>query len=305
MSESDRGEFYKKIVSSQRTRLKILKVLEFLPDSLMVRLQYFVKFGRFLSLKRPRRFTEKLQWYKLFYRDSRMADCADKVLVKSYVSEAGFENILIPTLATYTSSSEFSLDSLPDQFVLKLNVGAQNNLIVKDKNQFSEESIKALVDSWLSAPVGKLGREWAYYNIKPLVLAESYLPSDSNGDLIDYKFFCFYGEPKFLYVLKDRFSHKGLKLGVFDLDFKQLRRFRSDIEPLIEPVSRPENFEKMIEIARSLSAPFPHVRVDLYNVDGEIYFGELTFYDGSGYFKTDPDFFDFEIGDMFDLPEIK
>ena len=130
---------------------------------------------------------------------------------------------------------------------------------------------------------------------------EKIINKEKKNSLIDYKFFCFNGEPKYLYVVTDRKPGEYAFLGGYDIDFNKLPVYRCDERRQIEAVPKPKNYDEMVEIARKLSADFPHVRVDLYNIDGKIYFGELTFYDGSGYFHYDPDEFDFEMGACFDI----
>jgi len=280
-------------------------MLDFVPDALMVRFQYFLYFGRFLNLRNPVRFSEKLQWYKLYYRDPVMTVCVDKVGVRDYLTEKGYSCILTRAYQTLERASDLRFDMLPNKFVVKYNNGAQRNIIVRDKSSIDPDWLKSQIDSWISTPLSRLGREWSYYNVTGKVFIEEFLEPDSKGDLIDYKFFCFNGEPKFLYVLKDRFSEDGLKLAVYDVEFNKINAYRAGIKRLVQPIDKPKNFEQMLNIAREISKDFPHVRVDLYNIDGRIVFGELTFYDGSGYISYQPDEFDKEIGNMFILPQKK
>lgn len=294
---------YKKIIKNQDTRLKILKMFDFIPDVFMIKLQYFVSTGRILNLSNPERFTEKLQWYKLYYRDPLMIQCSDKYEVRSYVESKGLENILVPLYGVFDKAKDINFEKLPSKFVLKTTNGSHTNILCENKVNLNIEQTRKNLDEWLGAWAGKVGREWAYHKIKPRIICERYLDSDKNNDLIDYKFFCFNGEPFYLYVIAERFLENGAKLGVFDLDFKQKPYKRVDIAKLEKKVEKPSNFDEMIEIARTLSKDFPHVRVDLYNVDGKIYFGELTFYNGSGYKGYEPEEFDIVVGDKFILPK--
>lgn len=293
---------YKKIITNKQTRLKILKMLDFVPDRLMIKLQYWISTGRYLNLKDPKRFTEKLQWYKLYYRDPLMIQCSDKFHVRSYVESKGLENILVPLYGVYERAIDIKFDKLPSKFVLKTTNGSHTNILCKNKEFLDIEQSKNKLDEWLDAWEGKVGREWAYHRVGPRIICEKYLDTDKNDDLVDYKFFCFNGEPLYLYVITERFLNGGAKLGVFDLDFNQLSYKRIDIPKLSNKIERPSNFDEMIEIARILAKNFPHVRVDLYNIDGKIYFGELTFYNGSGYKGYEPDEFDFIVGEKFILP---
>jgi hypothetical protein len=295
---------YKKLIKSQKLRLKLLKVLDFLPDRLMIKLQYKISTGRKLNLKSPVRFTEKIQWYKLNYRDPLMVQCSDKYGVREYVESKGLVDILVPLIGVYNCAEEINFGELPSSFVLKTTNGSHTNVLCKDKSDLDIKSTVLSLNRWLNAWDGKVGREWAYHNIKPRIICEKYLEKDKNDDLIDYKFFCFNGEPFYLYVITERFLDGGIKLGIFDLEFNQLPYKRVDIPKLLKKVEKPDNFNEMIEIARKLSKDFPHVRVDLYNIDEQIFFGELTFYNGSGYKGYVPDEFDYIVGKKFKLPEV-
>lgn len=292
---------YKAIIPSQELRLKLLKMTEFIPDELMIKLQYRIATGRKLNLKNPKRFTEKLQWYKLHYRDPLMTQCSDKFGVRDYVASKGYGDILVPLYGVYDRAEDIDFDNLPHKFVLKTTNASKTNILCEDKSQLDKKQIIHLLNTWLKKRSPKLGREWAYYDIQPKVICEKFLDRDQNNDLVDYKFFCFNGEPYYLYLIVDRFLENGLKLGIYDLTFNKMNFYRSDIQALDREVKKPKNFERMIEIARDLSKDFPHVRVDLYNVNGKIYFGELTFYDGAGYKGFIPDEFDFILGDLFKL----
>lgn len=290
---------YKRIFSNPQTRQKILKFFDFVPDRLMIYFQYFASHARFLNLEEPVRFTEKIQAYKLWHKDDLMTICADKYRVREYVKEKDLSDILIPIIDVYDHASDIDFDLLPQQFVLKTNNGSHTNIICKNKSDLDVESSRKALAGWVSNWQGKMGREWAYYNITPKIIAEEYLHPDSAGDLVDYKFFCFSGEPYCLYVIARRFFESGPVLGIFDCDFNQMPYFRADMNPLVEAWRKPDNFSEMLRIARILSTPFPHARVDLYNVDGKIYFGEITFYDGSGYRTFYPDEFDRILGKKF------
>ncbi|WP_335871164.1 ATP-grasp fold amidoligase family protein [Bacillus sp. 2205SS5-2] len=294
---------YKKLIPSRKFRLKLLKILDFLPDKLMIKLQYGISTGRSLNIKKPVRFTEKIQWYKLYYRKQLMVKCSDKYDVRDYVESKGYSDILVPLYGVYDRAEDIAFDKLPDQFVLKTTNGSHTNIICEDKSKLDIEATKEKLNQWLNAWEGKVGREWAYHEIKPKIICEKLLEKDQNNDLVDYKFFCFNGKPFSLYVIVERFLSGGLKLGIFDTSFRKLPYKRVDIPALEKDIKKPKNFDRMLEIAKALSSDFPHVRVDLYNIDGEIYFGELTFYNGSGYKGYVPDDFDYILGKEFQLPK--
>jgi len=295
---------YMKILRNRKLRFIMLKLFDFVPDKLMIALQYKLSTGRWPKLKRPIRFTEKVQWYKLNYHNDVITICSDKYSVREYVSTKGLSDILVPIYGIYDNVKEINFKDLPKKFVLKTTNSSHTNILCTDKSQLNIELAKKTLNSWLNTWISKMGREWGYYNIKPRIICEKLLEKDTNNDLIDYKIFCFNGEPFCLYAIVERFLEDGIKLGIFDTEFNLMPYRRSDIRGLAKEVPKPNNFNRMLEIAKKLSSDFPFVRVDLYNIDGVIYFGELTFYDGSGYKGFIPDEFDFILGEKFKLPFI-
>ena len=297
---------YKKIFKSREMRKKILRLFAFVPDKEMLKLQYRIKFGRKLNLKNPKRFSEKLQWYKLYYRKPLMKICVDKADVRQYVTECGYGEILVPIVGVYNQVAEVDFDSLPSKCVFKDTLGGGGNsvIICKDKSNLNIDIIKRNMNQWItcSSSYKQAGREWPYGG-KHRIIIENYLESaNSDEDIVEYKFFCFYGNPTFLYVITDRVIGQSACLGIFNTNFEQLGVYRKDERPLTKKIEKPQRYEKMMDIARKLSEPFPEVRVDLYYVNEKIYFSEMTFYDGSGYVPFCPDTFDYEFGKMFILP---
>lgn len=298
---------YKHIIRSRRLRIKLLGYLSFIPDMMMIKLQYRIKTGRKLILHNPQRYTEKLQWYKLFYRDPLMARCSNKLTVREYVAEQGYSNTLNELYGVYNTPEEICFSELPNQFVIKATIGGGGNsiFICKDKSKLDLTLTIETIREWVSQSARKSsGREWVYDKQNNQLIIEKYLDSKSEkGGLIDYKFFCFQGKVKYIYVIADREIGEKAGVGIFDISFNQLPYFRVDENPLKRKVEKPVNFELMISYAETLSKDFPHVRVDIYDQNGEIIFGELTFFDGSGYMKFEPDEFDYELGRHFVLPE--
>lgn len=298
---------YRNVIKSRELRVKILTFLNWTPDSIMLRLQYWLQTGRKLNLKNPKRFTEKLQLYKMKYRNPEMLRCTDKYEVRKYIEEKGFGEHLIPLIGVYNSVEEIDYLKLPNKFVAKTTDGGGGNqvLICKDKHTLSEEVFKERLRRWMSARKVKkqAGREWAYENDYPrrIIIEELIGADDIKKDLCDYKFFCFDGKVSYIYGLSDRDLGQSVRLGVYNREFEKLNVSRNDERPQDIPLPKPLNFDKMISIAENLSKDFPHVRVDLYNIAGNIYFGELTFYDGSGYMTFTPDSFDEEMGRYFDI----
>jgi hypothetical protein len=293
---------YKKLIKNQELRFKILDFLDFLPDEYMLRLQYKIKTGRKLNLKNPSRYTEKLQWYKLHYRDPLMTKCSDKYEVRDYVESKGYSSILNPLYDVYDDPEKIDYNSLPDSFAIKYTNGSGRNIFVQNKSTMDLNDVNRTLNEWISNPRGRYGREWCYYNVTPRIVVESLLERDENSDIPDYKFFCFNGKVKYLYTMINYVDdHSSGQCSFFTPDFKKLPYKRSEYKAIEGDINKPENFDEMIRIAEKLSEDFPHVRVDLYNMKGKIFFGELTFYNASGYTVFQPDEFDYIMGNEFEL----
>lgn len=294
---------YNKIIRNQETRFKILNLLRFIPDKTMIQLQYKIKTGRKLNLKNPKRYTEKLQWYKLYYRDPLMTRCSDKYEVRSYVKEKGLEKYLTNLYGVYKNFEDINFEILPNSFAIKYTNGSGNNYFVKNKKSENMDVIKNIIKVWASKQRIHYGREWCYYNVQPRIIIEELIERDENNDIPDYKFFCFNGKVKYLYIMVDYVdNHENGRCSFFTPEFLQLPYRRSEYKEINRTISKPENFNEMIAVAEKLSKDFPHVRVDLYNIKGRIIFGELTFYSASGYTVFTPDEFDYELGRQFIMP---
>lgn len=276
-------------------------MLKFIPDSTMLKMQYRIKMGRSLSLKNPQRFTEWLQWYKINYRNSMIHECVDKYEVHRFVERKGLQCILNKIIGVYGNAGEINFDTLPDKFVAKTTDGGggQNVIICKDKSNADFDEMRHELNSWLNHKNINAGREWAYTGIKKSqIIIEEYLenPNNPEAGIEDYKILCFDGDPKIIIYDCDRYiDHKR---NFYSTDWNRID-VDSDCNQKDVDVPKPENFEYMLQVASKLSEDFPFVRVDLYNINGKIYFGELTFYPWSGYVKFDPDSFDFKLGQYF------
>ena len=293
---------YKKIISSQKMRFAILRMLKFVPDKAMIKLQYRIKLKRKLNLKDPKRYTEKIQWYKLYYRNPVMMECVDKYGVRKYIEKKGLGNILNQLYQVVDRPEEINFDQLPDKFVIKTTNGSGTNILVKDKKTLNIAETKKKLNDFLNMAEASAGREWAYGGSSKKIIVEELLEDNSNKDkgISDYKFLCFNGKP--VYVVYDKVRFSDHKRNFYDVNWNYVK-VDSDCPCFEDSVKKPENYEKMVEIASVLSRDFPAVRVDLYNIEGKIYFGELTFYPWSGYVQYTPDSFDFELGKYFVLPE--
>jgi len=282
-----------------------MKALGWLPDSLMLRIEYRLKTGYRLNLRHPKRFTQKLQWYKLYYRTPLMTQCSDKFTVRDYVISKGCGHLLNELYAVYDNANDIDFDKLPNSFAMKCSCGSGMNYFVADKSKEDPEYLRKLAAKWLKQDPGyTLGREWSYKNCKPSIIFERLLPRNAENDIPDYKFFCFYGKVYCLYVMVDYVdNHSNGRLAFYDRNFRKLPYYRKDYKKLTEQLQKPVCFEEMLMAAEKLSKDFPHVRVDFYDIGGRAVFGEMTFYNASGFFRFDPDKFDFLLGRQFKLPK--
>lgn len=288
-------------LTSQQFRFNVLRLLKWVPDSFMLRIQYFIKMKSWPNFKHPTRFTEKLQLYKMKYRNPVMHQCIDKYEVRKYVESKGLAHILNKLYKVYDKPEDIDLNVLPNQFVIKTTTGGggQNIVIVKDKALCNLCELKKDFALWTgNNHLGALaGREWAYSQSKPRIIVECLLMDSSEKDdaLTDYKFFCFNGQPYCVQIDTGRFGVHHQKF--YDMEWKTLGVHCS--YPEGEEIVKPEEFDGMKRIAAILSTDFPFVRVDLYYACKTIYFGELTFYPSSGFGKFHPDTFDFQLGSRF------
>jgi hypothetical protein len=283
-------------------------MLSWVPDAPMLKLQYRLHTGRKLNLKNPQRFTEKLQLYKLKYRNPEMLRCTDKFEVRGFVEDHGLGEILIPLIGIYNSVSEINFAELPDKFVAKTTDGGGGNqiFICRNKAELSEAEFFTKLNGWMAQPKVKksAGREWAYENNYPRrILIEELIEDGVHKDIPDYKFFCFNGEPRYCQVIGDRSTCETIDF--FDMGWNHMPfcGLNPKCGPAAQPAAKPAAFEVMKQIARDLSKDLPFARIDLYAVDHKTYFGEVTFYPASGYGVFTPDEWDNKLGDLLTLPE--
>ena len=294
---------YKKILKNKKLRYRILSLLRFVPDKTMLQLQYRVKFGRKLNLKSPQRFTEKVQWYKLNYKNPVMPQCSDKYMVIEYVKDKGLGHILTELHDVFERPEDIRLDSLPDKFVMKLSNGSGTNLLCKDKSKLVESDVIREFQEFVFKGKANLGREWPYRQAKPRIIVEQLLEDEShiNNAVNDYKIFCYDGKPTYIICISDRYSDRCNHL-VYDTDWNKIQ-VASEGARLDEDAPKPENLQEMLDVAAKLSEDFPFARIDLYSLGNRIYFGEITFYPWSGYMEFEPEEFDFILGEKFVLNE--
>lgn len=249
-------------------------------DEEVVKRYYKHHTGRNLNLINPQTFSEKLNWYKLNDRKPLMQQCADKVSVRDYVKACGYGDTLNEVYNVYDSVDQINIDELPDQFVLKAAHGSHMQYIVKSKASLNWKRVMRMMRSWLRQNIYWSGREWPYKDMPRRIIAEKYIEDDYGG-LRDYKIYCFNGKPQYIDVDVDRFSNHFRNF--YDLEWNLIPMSSVVPNNIEAEVVAPQNLKKMIEMARILSKPFQFVRVDLYEVQGKIMFGEMTFFQDGGY----------------------
>ena len=269
-------------------------------DKLYLKMQYRLVMGKRLDLNNPITFNEKLQWLKLYDRNPQYTTMVDKYEVKKYIADKIGEQYVIPTLGVWERFDEIDFDTLPDQFVLKCTHDSGGLVICRDKTKFDKEAAKAKIEKSLSRNFFYYGREWPYKNVKPRIVAEKYMVDDTEKELRDYKFFCFGGVCKCMKVDFDRFiEHRA---NYYDTDGNLLDFGEAICPPNpSKNIVLPKNKEKMIQLAEELSANIPFLRVDFYDVNGDIYFGELTFFPATGLGSFTDDEWDNKLGSWIEI----
>lgn len=287
------------MVNKKKIMKKIKYSLKFLPDKIYIQLYYFAYFKKFINFKNPRTYNEKLNWLKLNDRNPQYTKLVDKYEVKKYIADIIGEEYIIPTLGIWENFDDIDFDTLPNQFVLKCTHDSEGIAIIKDKNKMNFIETRNKLENAMKYNFFYIGREWPYKNVKPRIIAEQYIEDNIEKDLKDYKFFCFNGEPKAMFIASDRGKNET-KFDFFDMDFKHLTIKQHYPNSKILP-SKPKNFNQMINLSKIISKDFKHVRVDFYEVNGKIYFGELTFYHFSGFQPFNPNNWDNVFGEWINL----
>lgn len=262
---------------------------------------YYKRTGESLNLDNPQTYNEKIQWMKLYDSTQIKADLADKYRVREYVKEKIGEEYLIPLLGVWEKTEDIPFDEMPEQYVLKTNHGCGYNIIVRDKKDLDIEDARKKLTKWMNTNFAySAGLELHYKLIKPLIIAEKYI-ENINGEVNDYKVFCFNGKARYIMFLTDR--QTNLKMAFYDTDWK-LMPFVYSYERLADEVPRPDNLDELIRISEMLAEGFPHVRVDFYRLNsGEYKFGEMTFTSYSGACLWNPPEYNQILGDLIELPE--
>ena len=269
-------------------------------DKTYLKIRYYATFKKNLNLQNPQTFNEKLQWLKLNDRKDIYTKMVDKYEAKSYVSKIIGNKYIIPTLGIYNNFDEIDFNKLPNQFVIKCTHDSGGLVIVTDKSKLDIEKSKKKINKSLKRNYYYPGREWPYKNVKPRIIIEKYMKDNSINDLMDYKFFCFNGKCKFFKIDFNRLTKH--QANYYDTKGNILP-FGEEICPpdFAKKLELPVNLKKMINLAEKLSQNITFLRVDFYEINGNIYFGELTFYPASGFGKFQPEEWDLKLGNLIDL----
>ncbi len=294
-----------------RASATIAYVKKAIPDPVFAKRMYRRYTAQRLDIDNPKLFNEKLWWLKLHYRNPLATRCTDKYLVRDYVRECGYEYILTELYGVYDDARDVPLEKFDREVFIKCNHGSGTNLIFSPGIAFDRKRFVSDFSFDLRQNHYWTSREWNYKDIKPKILCEEVL-RDHNGNLPrDYKFMCFGGVPKLLFLESEVCDEHGRRntsgtrfVNVYDMDF-QLTPVTSGCPSQPDAaIQKPTSFETMKEVARVLSHPFPHCRVDLYDVDGEVYFGEITFFHGGGCIDIQPLVWQEKMGSWIDLDAI-
>jgi hypothetical protein len=276
-----------------------------LGDEEYLKRRYKAVFKRELNLDNPMMYTEKLQWIKLYDRNPLYTTMVDKYEAKNYVARIIGDDYIIPTLGVWDSFDKIDFDGLPNQFVLKCTHDSGGVVICTDKSKFDYSSARIKINKSLGSNYFWMGREWPYKNVKPRILAEEYMEDTETKELRDYKFFSFNGITRALFIATERQSpNEDTKFDFFDVNFNHLPFTNGHPNAKVPPV-KPKKYDQMVEIANKLSEGFPHIRIDLYEVNNKIYFGELTFTHWGGFVPFNPEEWDLKFGKWINLPDVK
>lgn len=276
------------------------KITTIISPKLTCSIMYYKIMGKKLNIKKPQTFNEKINYLKLFVypNNDLVIKCTDKLLVREYIKDKGLGKYLVKSLGNWNSVEEIDFNNLPNKFVLKCNHGCGYNIICKNKDEFNENESFKIINKWMREDFGLVSGEPHYSKINRKIICEEFLAND----ILDYKFFCFKGKPQFFYISKnvDGDFH-NMQADFFYPDGEIADFYRTDHKRFHEKPQIPNNLDEMLSVASKLSEDFEFVRVDLYNIDGKIYFSELTFSPCSGYMPILPQKYDYDFGKLISL----
>ena len=277
-----------------------------LSDEEFIKKRFRLATGRELDLDAPKTLNEKLQWLKLHDRDPEYTALVDKYAVKSIIAERIGEEYVVPTLGCWDNAESVPFDELPEKFVLKCTHNSGTGTIIcREKSKLDRAAVIKELKRGLAEDFFLKYREWPYKNVPRRIICEKYLENEGSSDMPDYKLHCFYGEPKFILVCRDRFSETGMTEDFFTTDWEHIPVKRPKCANSSEPIEKPPMLDEMMDIARKLSKGIPFVRVDLYLAGGRVYFGEMTFFPTSGLTAFVPEEYDGIFGDLLELNGIR
>jgi len=290
-------------LTSNKIKMKLLKNIS---DDKFAKMKYKENTGQSLNLEKPITYNEKLWWLKINNRDPLLTTCSDKYEVRGYVEEKGLKHILTTIHGVYDDATKIDFNKLPNKAFIKCTHGSGTNAIFNRAKFFDKERFEKEFNYSLKQNYYLQSREWNYKNIKPRLIIEEVLEDKDNISLVDYRFLCFDGKVKLIFVdihtaASDGSHNPGALRNVYDIDFNYLdiKVGREQFDEKL--LSKPGNFKEMIEYAEILSKPFPHCRVDLYNIKNKILFGEITFYPGGATQKITPPEWDIRMGEWINI----
>lgn len=299
-----------KFIKDKNYRFQILAgqgLFDSMPDEEYVRKLYKAIMGVELDLENPKTFSAKNNWLKLYDRRDLYTVISDKVLAKDYVAKLIGEEYIIPTLGVWDSPDEIDFDALPETFVIKCNHNSGTGMyICKDKSKLDVKKVKRGLKKGLKEDYYLPAREWQYKNIKRKIIAEKFMEDsvqDKTKGLVNYKFYCFNGKVELLHVSQGVVDHTGARVSFVSKDWEPIPIARSDYKPFEVLPPKPSKFDEMLGIAEKLSENIPFVRIDLYEVDGQVYFSEFTLRNTGGFMKFDDDEWDYRLGALLPLPD--
>ncbi len=278
--------------------------IHLLKDEKYLKIRYKATFGKKLNLENPQTFNEKLQWLKLYDRKPEYTKMVDKYEVKKYVENLVGKEYIIPTLGIYNTWEEIKFEELPNEFAIKCTHDSGSVVICKNKDSFNKNKARKKIEKALKRNFYINGREWPYKNVKPRIIIEKYMKNEDEEELKDYKLFCFNGKPEIILVCSERYSSSNMCETWFDEDWNLMDIIEGN-HRVDKNIKAPQSFKKMKYLASQLSKNIPFVRIDFYEVNSKIYFGEMTFFPASGFEKFDPKEWDKKLGKMIDLEKIE
>lgn len=289
---------YKKIVRSRELRIKISNFLSFVPDKPYLKMVYYMKTGEHLNLDNPVGFNEKQNWLKLHDIHPEYTKLVDKYEVRSVIKELLGDGYMFPVLGVWERYDDIDFASLPNQFVLKCTHDSQSVKIVEDKNKIDHKEFRKFYNGRLKINPFNMGREYPYKNVRPRIIAEKLMVAE--GGINDYKFFCFDGKPVIMFIATERASG-DTKFDFFDMDFNHLDIVNIHPQSDKGEIEKPVCFEEMKQIAAKCSQGMKFVRIDLYEIDGKVYFGEYTFFHGGAFWPMKPEHWEKDFGDLIKI----